>query len=112
MENRFGEKEQSAGSMSLDEILERIKGIMYTVAPHKITGEITLNSSLTKNFALDSLDILEILIEVQDTMDVDFLGVDIEDWIYPRCAKGSELSITVESICLFVQEHLNLKRVA
>lgn len=94
-------KQDALAANKLNIIIEKIK----QVAPHKVIESITLDTSLTEEIALDSIELMDLLLLVkEDLIEKERTddGIDIERMILYLFAGDND--ITVSTLCEFIDE--------
>lgn len=92
---------------SEQEVFEMLKQILREVAPVKVVGEITLDTSLQEDFGFDSIDFMDLLLKIQEVfVREDSEPINVERFI--SCAyNGSDgRALTVRTICNLIMENL------
>lgn len=92
---------------SEQEVFEMLKQILREVAPFKVVGEITPDTSLQEDFGFDSIDFMDLLLKIQEV----FIREESEPINAERfisCAyNGSDgRALTVKTICNLIMENL------
>lgn len=82
-------------------IYEKIKKI----APEKISGNITLDTSITNEIALDSIEIMDLLISIQEEVkkrSMNGSDINVDRLLSYLFAENDDL--TVKSLCDFMEK--------
>lgn len=85
----------------IDIICEEIKKI----APEKVTGELTLETSITNEIALDSIEIMDLLIGIQEEVKKRGTNqgeINYDNMLSYLFAENDDL--TIKSICNFIDK--------
>lgn len=91
------------------ETLRMVNEILKEVVPTKVVEAVTLDTSLNEELAIDSIEMMDVLIKIRETL-TEKLHIEGEfntDRIFEfllKCQNGE--SITVRSLCNLVEEYL------
>jgi acyl carrier protein len=90
--------------LSQEFIFDNLIEILHEVAEYKITGEITLQTSLAKDYAFDSIDIMGVLLKVQERFLKDKPILDIDQFVN-RAFRGTDgAPVTIAAMCDLIRE--------
>jgi acyl carrier protein len=87
-----------------DEILVSLKKILYEVAPLKLVGEVTPESSLVEDFAFDSIDMMQMLLKIQER----FLGdkdLPLDQFLNEAYCGPEDQPVTIKHICRLIAQY-------
>lgn len=91
------------------ETLSMVNEILKEVVPTKVVETVTLDTSLNEELAIDSIEMMDVLIKIRETL-TEKLQIEEEfdtDKIFEfllMCQNGE--SITVQSLCNLIEEYL------
>jgi acyl carrier protein len=87
-----------------EEIFSGLKKILQEVAPLKVVGEITPETSLIEDFAFDSIDMMQMLIKIKEN----FLGdkdLPQEHFFNEIYCSNEEQPVRIENVCRLITEY-------
>lgn len=89
---------------SLEEKLKIVQESLLEVAPDKVIDEITMETSITNDLVLDSIEIMDLLIRIREEMqsENEQEEVDIDRLLIYLFAESED--VLVKSICDFMDE--------
>lgn len=88
---------------SAEEKLEIVKCSLLEVAPDKVIDEITMETSITNDLVLDSIEIMDLLIKIREKIQTEQeIAVDIDRLLIYLFADSE--NVFVKSICDFMDE--------
>lgn len=88
---------------SAEEKLEIVKSSLLEVAPDKVIDEITMETSITNDLVLDSIEIMDLLIKIREKIQTEQeIAVDIDRLLIYLFADSE--NVFVKSICDFMDE--------
>jgi hypothetical protein len=93
------------GKYALNDKVNIIYEEIKKIAPEKISGIITLETSITNEIALDSIEIMDLLISIQEEVkkrSMDDSDVNIDRLLSYLLSENDDL--TVKSLCDFMEE--------
>jgi len=97
-------RENMSAQWTEKKVFDTLKEILDEVAPYKITGEVTLDTSLVRDYAFDSIDIMEVLLKVQQRF-LDGRSIDDIDKFVNRAFRGEDgKPVTVRALCGLILE--------
>ncbi len=85
-------------------IFNNLVEILHEVADYKITGEITLHTSLARDYAFDSIDIMGVLLKIQERFLKDKPILDIDQFVNRAFRDKDGSPVTLETMCGLVNE--------
>jgi len=91
--------------LTSEEIFSGLKKILQEVAPLKVVGEITPETSLIEDFAFDSIDMMQMLIKIKEH----FLGdkdLPQEQFFSEIYYSSEEQPVTVKSVSRLIAEYV------
>lgn len=91
--------------LTMSEKLSLISEKIRIISPEKVSGEITLETSLTNEISLDSIEIMDLLISIQEEMkkqDVNRNESNIDKLLSYLFTENDDL--TVQSLCEFMDK--------
>ncbi|MDQ1354321.1 MAG: acyl carrier protein [Acidobacteriota bacterium] len=89
-----------------NDIFAGIKEILHEVAPLKVVGEVTPESSLVEDFAFDSIDVMQMLMKIQERFLADkAASIDINEFLTGVYSDCDGKPATVKSICQLIAKH-------
>lgn len=93
-----------------EEIFVQVVEILKTVAPAKVIGEVTMDSSIIDDFAFDSIDIIDTLLKIQEI----FLGEDeqpigMESFLTEAYQGDDGKVMSVRTICNLITAYFAIK---
>ncbi len=94
------EPEVNQTSYTKDEIFKIVEIALKETVTTKIIDDITMETSLIEDIALDSIEIMAMFIKLQEKLDLDFSSIDMEEWLteYLEVDEGEKL-FSISSIC-------------
>lgn len=101
-------KEMEMKSYTNEEIFNIIEQILKEVAPLKVNGELNMDTSITDDFAFDSIDIMDTLIKLREKFMSDnekCLNYDVDKLISSMFDGENEL--TMKNLCKIIDEIFN-----
>lgn len=97
-------RENISAQWTENKVFDQLREILDEVAPYKITGDVTLDTSLVKDYAFDSIDIMEVLLKVQQRF-LNGRSIDDIDKFINRAFRGEDgKPVTVRVICGLIKE--------
>jgi acyl carrier protein len=97
-------RETISGQWTERKMFDQLREILDEVASYKITGDVTLDTSLVKDYAFDSIDIMEVLLKVQQRF-LDGRSIDDIDKFINRAFRGEDgKPVTVRAMCGLILE--------
>ncbi len=97
-------RENRSAKWTENKVFDNLREILDEVAPYKITGEVTLDTSLVRDYAFDSIDIMEVLLKVQQRF-LDGRSIDDIDKFVNRAFRGQDGNpVTVRALCGLILE--------
>lgn len=91
-------KDLSVQTWSEDQIFDVLKEILHRVAPLKVVGPISPETSLAEDLDFDSLDTVDMLVEINERFSIE---IDFEKWISQESER--DRPYTLRSLCQFIQ---------
>ncbi|MBE9572073.1 MAG: hypothetical protein IMF11_15700 [Proteobacteria bacterium] len=92
-----------AQTWSEDQIFDALKEILPRVAPLKVVAPIFPESSLAEDLDFDSLDTVDMLLEINERFSIE---IDFEKWISQE-SEREDKSYTVRSLCHVIMKSIN-----
>jgi acyl carrier protein len=97
---------------SEEEVYQKLIKIIREVAPLKVVGEITLNTSLVEDFAFDSIDMMDLLLKIQEVfMRENAEPINLNQFISCAYNNPNGRAVTVRSVCSMILKNLYEKAV-
>ncbi|WP_315067812.1 hypothetical protein [uncultured Clostridium sp.] len=87
-----------------EEILSMLNEIFKEVVPEKVTKDITLETLITEDLALDSVEIMDILLKIRQKLTSDGSTIDMDKLLNFLVIAGEGQAISVQSLCNLVDE--------
>lgn len=84
--------------------LQIIKESLFEIVPEKMIDEVTMETSITNDLILDSIEIMDLLIKIREAMQMDNQNeqIDIDRLLIYLFADTED--VLVKSICDFMDE--------
>jgi len=101
---------QSEKTWTEEEIFVQVKEILKEVAPTKVIGEVTLDSSIVDDFAFDSIDIIDTLLKIQEIFFSEVEEpIDVESFLTQAYQGDDGRVMSVSTICNLIEKYFSLK---
>lgn len=87
-----------------EETLKLVNSILKETVPAKVTEDVTLDTAINGELALDSVELMDVLLNVRDEISKKNEDVDVDKLLGFLFKAGEGDAITVEALCNLIEE--------
>lgn len=87
-----------------EETLKLVNSILKETVPVKVTEDVTLDTAINGELALDSVELMDVLLNVRDEISKKNEDVDVDKLLGFLFKAGEGDAITVEALCNLIEE--------
>jgi acyl carrier protein len=100
---RIDMTETGSHSWTYESVFKDLVHMLTQMAPLKVTGPVSLETTLDEDLGFDSLDAVDLLIAVNEHF---LITIDIEAWLEEE-SQREDKPFTVGSLCRFIMKALH-----
>lgn len=87
-----------------EETLKLVNSILKEIVPSKVTEDVTLDTAINGELALDSVELMDVLLNIRDEISRKKEDVDVDKLLEFLFKAGEGDAITVEALCSLIEE--------